>query len=116
VSLTVPLQTSVSVVLSGTGAGSVTIGPQTPGIVWYPSGTAVTVTPVSTTVISQFSLYNGNAGAANFIGGTYTGDNNSNGITGITMYTGAFLTGVWTGGNPGARATLTVIGTMTIPG
>lgn len=114
-SQSVPLQVSGSVVLDGSGGGSVQLGPQIAGTSWQPTAAGVLVAPVSTTVVSNFKLYNGAAQPQNFIGGTYTGDNNSAGLA-VTLYPGQVLTGVWTGGNPGATATLTLSGTQTIPG
>lgn len=115
-SATVPLAVSASVTLDGSGNGTVTLGPQLPGVAWSPSSCAVLVQPVSATVVSQFQLYNGPAQPGNFIGGTYTGDSNSTGLTVPPMYAGAVLTGVWSGGNPGATATMTLTGTQAIPG
>lgn len=115
-SRTVPLTASASVTLSGSGNGTVTLGPSLPGVSWNPSTVAVLVQPASTTVVSQFLLYNGPAQPSNFAGGTYTGDNNSTDLAVPPMFAGAVLTGVWTGGNPGATATMTVTGTQDIPG
>jgi hypothetical protein len=115
VSQSVPLQVSGSVVLDGTGGGQVQLGPQIAGTSWQPAAAGVVVAPVSSTVVSLFKLYNGAAQPQNFIGGSYTGDNNSAGLA-LTLYPGQVLTGVWTGGNPGAVATLTLNGTQTIPG
>jgi hypothetical protein len=112
----VPLSVSGSVKLSGAGGGQVQLGPALAGTSWAPSSVAVIVAPVSSTVVSEFFLYLGNPQPANFIGGSYTGDVNSSGISVPDMYPGQVLTGVWTGGNPGATATLTVTGTQTIPG
>jgi hypothetical protein len=112
----VPLSVSASVVLSGAGAGQVQLGPVLAGVTWSPSSVAVKVTPTSLTVVSQFYLYFGAAADANFIGGSYTGDVNSSGITVPDMHPGQVLTGVWAGGNPGATATLTITGTQNIPG
>ena len=77
---------------------------------------AVKVTPVSLTAVSQFWLYLGGPADANFIGGSYAGDNNSSAISVPDLHPGQVLTAVWKGGNPGARATLTVTGTQNIPG
>src|ERR1035438_1913430 len=96
---TIPLNVYASTVLNGAGTGTV----------------AVMVAPVSDSTISQFSLYNGAAGAANFLGGTYTGDNNSDDV-GVTLYPGMVLTGVWITGNPGAKATMVVTGMQKVPG
>ena len=112
---TIPLNVYASTVLNGAGTGSVAVGPSMPGVEWYPSTVAVMVAPVSDSTISQFSLYNGAAGAANFLGGTYTGDNNSDDV-GVTLYPGMVLTGVWITGNPGAKATMVVTGMQKVPG
>jgi hypothetical protein len=47
--------------------------------------------------------------------GTYSGDNNSCGPL-FSLYTGQIVTGVWSGGNPGATATMTLQGTQDVPG
>jgi hypothetical protein len=112
---TVPLTVSGSVKLSAAGGGQVQLGPQVPGVSWQPAGVACLVVPVSTTVVSQFLLYLGNPQAGNFIGGTYTGDNNSCGVA-VNLEVGQVLTGVWTGGNPLAIATMTVTGVQLVPG
>ena len=114
-SQSVPLQVSASVVLDGTGAGQVQLGPQIAGTSWQPAAAGVLVAPVSASVVSLFKLYLGTAQPQNFLGGSYTGDNNSAGLA-VTLHPGQVITGVWTGGNPGATATLTLSGTQTIPG
>lgn len=112
-STTVPLSASGQVTLSGAGGGQVQLGPALPGTSWTPASVAVLVTPVSSSTVSEFFLYGPNG---QFLGGTYTGDNNSCGISGIILYPGQVLTGVWQSGNPGAIAAMTVTGTMDIPG
>lgn len=112
---TVPLNVSVSVVLDGSGNGQVQLGPVIAGVSWQVTGEGVLVQPASTTVVSQFKLYLGAAQPGNFLGGSYTGDNNSASIP-ATLYPGQVLTGVWSGGNPGATATMTLTGTQSIPG
>jgi hypothetical protein len=112
----VPLSVSASVVLNASGNGAVTLGPARPGTSWTPASCGVLVAPVSTTVVSSFSLYNGAAQPGNFIGGSYTGDSNSTGLTVSPMFPGQILTGVWEGGNPGATATMTLTGTQSIQG
>jgi len=113
--LSVPLSVSASVVLDGSGNGQVSLGPALPGTSWQPVSAAVLVAPVSLTVVSTVKLYNGSVQPGNFIGGSYTGDTNSTGLA-LTLQLGQIITAVWSGGNPGARATLTLTGTMTIPG
>lgn len=113
----VPLQVSAWVVLDGQGDGVVTLGPELPGTSWNPASCGVKVTPTSTTTVSEFFLYLGGVSDENFIGGTYTGDINSSAVTLPAPLTpGQILTGRWTGGNPGATATLTLSGQQTIGG
>jgi hypothetical protein len=112
----VPLQVSGQVTLDGSGNGQVQLGPTLAGTSWSPSNVGILVAPVSQTVVSVFKVYNGAPQPQNFIGGTYTGDSNSSAITVPDMHPGAVLTGVWSGGNPGARATMTVTGMQNIPG
>jgi hypothetical protein len=114
-SQSVPLQVSGSVTLDGSGNGTVQLGPQIAGVSWQPTAAGVLVAPASTSVVSLFKLYLGQAQPQNFIGGSYSGDSNSAGLA-VTLYPGQVITGVWTGGNPGATATLTLSGTQTIPG
>lgn len=113
--VSIPLSVSARVTLNGSGNGSVSLGPLVPGVSWQPVSVAVRVNPTSNTVVSEFFLYNGIAVDSNFLGGSYTGDNNSAGLA-ITLWPGQILTGVWTGGNPGATATMTLYGTQTVPG
>jgi len=115
-SLQVPLSVSASTVLDVNGNGQVQPGPQLAGVSWSPSNVGIVVTPVSTTVVSTFKVYNGAAQDQNFIGGTYTGDSNSSAISVPDMHPGSVITGVWSGGNPGATATMTLTGTQNIPG
>ena len=115
-SLSVPLSVSGSVVLDGTGSGQVQLGPVLAGVSWTPGTVAVIVAPASLAVVSQFYLYLGSVQPANFIGGSYTGDVNSSAVSVPDMHPGQVLTGVWTGGNPGAKATMTVTGMQNIPG
>lgn len=112
-SRSVPLTASGQVTLNGSGAGQVQIGPSLPGTSWTPTSVSVIVAPVSTTTVSEFFVYGPNG---EFLGGTYTGDNNSCGLSGVILYPGQVLTGKWIQGNPGAVAVLTVKGTQDIPG
>lgn len=111
-----PLNVSASVVLNASGNGTVTLGPTRPGVSWTPAIVAVTVNPTSATVTSVFMLYNGSAQPGNFIAGSYTGDINSSGLALPPMFAGQIITGVWSGGNPGATATMTLTGTQSIGG
>ena len=113
-SRSVPLTVSASVVLDGSGGGQVQLGPVVAGVSWQVTAEGVLVQPASSTVVSQFKLYLGGPQPGNFLGGTYTGDNNSASIA-ATLHPGQVLTGVWSGGNPGATATMALTGTQDIP-
>lgn len=103
-----PLNESASVVLDGSGGGTVRLGPSNASQQWVPSNAACSVT--SNTSEPVFVLYNGSPSNANRIGGTYTGSNDNTDVNGVTMYPGSVLTGVWSGGDAGATATLTIQG------
>lgn len=105
-----PLNESATVVLNGSGGGTVALGPTNASQQWVPSNAACSVT--SNTSEPIFVLYNGSAGNANRIGGTYTGSNDNTDVSGVTLYPGSVLTGVWTNGDPGATATLSIQGAV----
>jgi hypothetical protein len=105
-----PLNESASAVLDGSGNGRVTLGPGNASQQWAPTNAACSVT--SNTSEPIFVLYNGSASNANRIGGTYTGSNDNTDISGVTLYPGSVFTGVWSGGDPGATATLSLQGAV----
>jgi hypothetical protein len=112
---TVPLSEFASVVLDGSGGGTARIGPAAHGVVWNPS---VASLKVSTAVKSPTCLvYAGSSATAdNFVDGTYTGSQNStSNVAGQVLYLGQYVFAVWTGGDPGAQATMTLSGTKDIP-
>jgi hypothetical protein len=114
VSRTVPLNASGSVTLNGSGNGQVALGPSLPGTAWYPTGASVIVS--SSGSVPTLKLYLGSVGQSNFIGGSYTGNNDTASVSAITLYPGQVIIAVWAGGDSGATATVVLTGTMTIPG
>ena len=112
--MSIPLNVSAQVTLNGSGNGTVSLGPSLPGVNWQPSLVSVSVSPTSGTTVSQFRLYLGLPVQQNLIGGTYTGDINSSGLS-VTLWPGMILTGVWSGGNPGATAAMVLTGTQNVP-
>lgn len=104
------LNEAQSVILDSNGNGTVTLGPDNAFQQWIPTNAACSVS--SNTSEPVFVLYNGSAGNANRIGGSYTGSNDNTDLNGITLYPGSVLTGVWTGGDAGATATLSIQGTV----
>lgn len=104
------LDESASVVLSASGAGSLTIGPTTPRTRWKITNAAVSGTSSADTTAN---LYLGPASPANLIGGTYSGNQDSIGID-LELFPGQILTAVWTGGTAGARQTLSIYGSFDV--
>lgn len=112
--MNLPLSEFVSVVLNGSGAGTAKIGPAAHGVIWKPTVASVRV---STQVKSPTCLiYAGDSATPdNFVDGTFTGAQNStSNIDGQVLTLGQFVFAVWSGGDVGAQATLTVTGTKDI--
>lgn len=104
-----PLDTFASVILDGSGSGTIGIGPGLPRQHWQPGSAAVSV---STNVLeAACSLYLGSSVQS----GTLIGQT-SKGSTGATcalsgdMPSGYKLWAVWTIGDPGSTATVHVTG------
>jgi hypothetical protein len=112
---TVPLSESAFVTLDGSGNGTARVGPAAHGVVWRPT---VASLKVSTSVQSPTCLIYAGSSATpdNFVDGTYTGSQNStSNIDGQVLYLGQYVFAVWTGGDPGAQATIALSGTKDIP-
>lgn len=112
---TLALSASASVVLDSGGNGTASTGPAVPGTVWNPA--VVSVKASSNAKEAQCSIYaGGGVSAAEFQDGTTwgsTGDSTSN-VPG-PVYPGQVITAVWTGGDPGATATVSITGTRGVP-
>ena len=114
-SRTVTLNATASVKLDGSGNGTASTGPQNPGEVWTPSTVSVSCSSNASEAVCK--VYAGNsATAAYFTDGTTwgsTGDSTSN--LSSPVYPGQQVFASWTGGDPGATATMTVTGTRQVP-
>jgi hypothetical protein len=105
---------SASVVLDGTGAGAASIGPTSQGEVW----TLNTVAVHCDTAVSeaQCMVYVGAGPSPAYFQGTAlwgsTGDSTS--AQGITLAGGQQVFAVWSGGDVGTNAHLTVQGTKQV--
>jgi hypothetical protein len=111
VSRTAALSKAVTVTLDGSGHGTVSAGPAVPGESWPPPYT-ISVRASSNTAEAQCSV----SVAGQFLAATTwgsTGDSNSDGA--LTLYPGTEVSATWTGGDPGATATLTVTGQRQVP-
>lgn len=108
-----PLNAKAYVTLDGNGNGTASAGPQSPGEQW--TGLLASVRVATNTAEAICSTYAGAAATPGyFVGATTwgsTGDSTSNMPT---VQVGGNVFAVWTGGDPGARATLTVTGTKRV--
>lgn len=114
------LNTSASVTLDGNGDGTAAIGPGLPGVSWQPATIAVQVglAPGEDEIISeaQCNVYLGIAPVAgSLLGATSTGSTGDSTDCSATVWPGQELIAVWSGGDPGAVATMSIFGTKTVP-
>jgi hypothetical protein len=108
------LSTSASVELDGGGGGTVGIGPSLPGVSWQPATIAVSVSTNASE--AQCNIYQGLApGAGSLLAATSTGSTGDSTDCSTTVWPGQFLIAEWTGGDPGATATMSVFGTKRVP-
>jgi hypothetical protein len=109
------LNTSASVVLDGNGNGTAQTGPGLPGVSWQPQTIAVQASTNNNE--AECSVYLGIAAiASSLLGATSTGSTGDSTDCTATVWPGQYLIAVWTGGDPGATATMSIFGTKTVPG
>jgi hypothetical protein len=110
-----PLNESASVVLDGSGNGTARVGPTGHGQTWHPAVASVRVN--TNTLEAQVAIYVGSSATSdNFADATYTGSsgNSSDSVSATEVRLGSYVWAVWTGGDPGSQATLTVTGSQDI--
>lgn len=106
------LNESAQVTLDGSGNGALAIGPTNSAQTWIPTQINVNVT--TNTKEPVFKYYRGRSvGNLSYLGGTYTGSNDSSDINGQILHPGETFYCVWTAGDPGAIASVSLNGTMT---
>lgn len=71
----------------------------------------VSIQSTSSTLVPTFKLYKGSETPSSFIGGTFTGNLNSDPQLDLTLMNGESLLGVWEGGDVGSTCTMTITGT-----
>jgi len=112
-----PLSESDSVVLDASGNGTLRMMPYGGSLTWLP--TIVSVTASSSKAEAQCRVYVGpDTSDQWFIDGTLSGStgDSTDRVTGRQVDShGHALWAVWTGGDPGAVATMTVAGTESRP-
>lgn len=103
------------VVLNGSGAGTVKLGPIGAREVWHPENVAVSANQ-SPTNEAQCLIYVGDANTKAFRDGTFTGSSgdSTDKCNADKIKVGQFIWATWTGGDPGVQATLTVTGTKDV--
>lgn len=109
------LNTGVSITLNASGAGAAYIGPAFPGVVWTVNQVSC-VTSTNVTGTTQFEFYFPAVAPIYFQGGSYSGNQDTDTGLSMTIFTGQQLIGVWSGGDSGATATMSILGTMTVNG
>jgi hypothetical protein len=109
------LSVVASVVLDGSGNGTVQVGPRGTNEVWQPQSAAVSA--ATNTSEAQCRIYAGNTiSAGSLVDGTTfgsSGDSTTNFASQVWL--GQSIWAQWTGGDPGATATLVVTGTRQVP-
>lgn len=109
----VPLNESQPVTLDGAGNGTARLSPAF-GQTWHPATTSVKAS--SAVAEAQCRIYNGtDTTDANFVDGTRSGSTGDSTDHLRECRAPNSIWAVWTGGDPGAQATLKVYGTKEIP-
>ena len=115
---TLTLTRTASITLNGSGAGTVQLGPASPGETWRPAQVSVSCSAVVATGTCQCSIYAG-AGTmqSTFVDGTFSGDtgDTTDAVGGQVLNPGQYIFAVWSGGVPGATATAVIAGSREVP-
>lgn len=111
---TVPLNQATTVTLNSSGNGTAKLGPLSARESWQPAIAHVSASTAVNEAVCK--VYVGSSPiAANFRDGTFSGSSGdaSDNVAGLVRV-GEWVWGVWTGGDSGAVATLTVTGTKEV--
>jgi hypothetical protein len=110
---TLPLTAKAYATLDSNGDGTASTGPVSPGEVW--SGLTVGVSVATNTHEAQCLVYAGAAPTPGYFGdGTLFGSTGNSTQNVGTVRVGGNVFAVWTGGDPGARATMVITGTRQV--
>ncbi len=108
-----PLDTSATVTLDGSGKGTVILVPNV-GQRWKDCLVSVAVS--SSNNVPEFRFYKGNVAQSSLVDGTFTGNlNSSDALHNVVIPPGVPVIGVWANGDPGASATMSIRGMVTVP-
>ncbi|MEU9048370.1 hypothetical protein AB0D63_43280 [Kitasatospora sp. NPDC048343] len=108
--MSIPLKKGATVVLGPTGAGQVTLGPTVGPPRWNVTSVAVRTGRPGQRPVPRFTLYVDSADANGLVDLTYDGSSDAT-VVQIQLLKGQQLIGVWTGGQAGDVATMSVYGT-----
>lgn len=114
------LSASVVGSTNGSGSGTLSVGPSTPGTIWYPQSVSFSMTGSFPTVtgsnIPLVQIYIGSTNASSLIDSTYNVlQNSSSMISGQVVYPGTLIYAVWQYGNDNAAITFNVYGKRQVP-
>jgi hypothetical protein len=108
-----PLNVSAQVTLDGSGDGTASIGPLSSGEVW--SGLTAAVRVATNVNEAICSIYSGAAATAGYGRGATTWGSTGDSTSQLSeVRVGGQVFAVWTGGDAGQVATLTVTGTKLV--
>lgn len=104
-----PLNQGITVKLDASGNGRAAIGPSFGPAVWHVAVTSVRTSQPGQGNIPQCAIYRGTEDANGYIDLTYDGSADACDIP-FDLIQGTQVIAVWSGGNPGDIATLSVTG------
>jgi hypothetical protein len=108
-----PLNAKAYATLDANGNGEASTGPQSPGERWDGINAAVSVATNANE--ATCSLYAGAAATPGYLQGATTwGSTGNSGPISASVRVGGNVFAVWTGGDPGAKATLTITGKRSV--
>lgn len=114
--MNLPLSEFGTVTLDGAGNGTARVGPDAHGVVWLPEVVRIRMTGANPSGLATCFVYAGNSATDdNFVDSTYDVTSASSGnIQGEQLRLGQFVFAKWSGGNPGAVATVSLSGSKDI--
>jgi hypothetical protein len=118
---TVPLNTSARVTLNASGNGQASVGPANLRERWRVANVAITTAQVVGTVVNDAQcqiFYGSTNNLGDLIDSTLTGstgDSTDAAASVGDIHNGQVITAVWTTGDAGAVAVISIFGTKTIP-
>lgn len=107
--MTVPLNKGTTVVLDATGAGTVALGPVHGPPKWHVTKVTVRTSRPGRPPIPTFDLYLGAQTTDGYQESTYDGSYDVSDVD-MTVFKGQQIIGVWTGGQAGDVATMSLYG------